>query len=219
MTTNHQDAGTHSQVQPPSSSVEIGRGAVLHTDFWWSKIPQADDINAHFLREIRQHQKAQPQTAAGSNPGCWRGHSSYETWDALQEFVIWNLKGIHRHYVNLGTSCRALDDLDDSAFEFEYWTNVNSPGSGNQIHCHAKWHWSGVYYVQGKDTGAIEFFSQPYLNQNVSLGLPFGQSFTVEPADGLLLIFPSYLLHEVLPNPSDRERINLAFNVRLAFPA
>ena len=31
--------------------------------------------------------------------------------------------------------------------------------------------------------------------------------------DGDLLLFPPYLSHEVLPNPSERERICLAFNV------
>ncbi len=145
---------------PQSNSVEIGRGAILHTDFWWSKVPQADTLNAHLLEEIRQHQQEQPSPAPGSNEGCWRGHKSYETWAAIEEFVIWNLKAIHRHYVNLGTSCRPLDDLTDEDFEFEYWTNVNQPGSGNQIHCHAKWHWSGVYYVQGKVAGAMEWFSE-----------------------------------------------------------
>jgi hypothetical protein len=51
----------------------------------------------------------------------------------------------------------------------------------------------------------------------VTLGLPFGQSFTVEPADGLLLLFPSYLLHEVLQNTSVHQRINIALNVRINF--
>ncbi|MFK8020979.1 MAG: putative 2OG-Fe(II) oxygenase [Pseudomonadales bacterium] len=209
---------TTGNTAPNSTTVEIGRGAILHTDFWWSMMPSFEVINDQLLQEIRQHKQQHPIAAAGSNKGCWRGHQSYQSWAAIQEFAIWKLKAIHRHYLGLGTSCRSLDDLTDEAFEFEYWTNVNEPGSGNSIHCHAKWHWSGVYYVQGKDTGAIEFFSQPYLNQNVSLGLPFGQSFTVEPSDGLLLIFPSYLLHEVLPNPSDKERVSLAFNVRLNFP-
>ena len=52
---------------------------------------------------------------------------------------------------------------------------------------------------------------------SVRFGLPFGQSFTVEPVDGLLLVFPSYLLHEVRSNPSNKQRINIAFNVRIDF--
>ena len=196
---------------------KILRGAILHTDFWCSTLPGCDALNARLLEEIRQHQEQEPSAAGGSNPGCWRGHRDYENWPTIRDYIIHKLKLIHRHYVNLGTSCSPLEDLPDERFEFEYWTNVNEPGSTNAIHCHAKWHWSGVYYVQAKDTGPIAFYSQPYLNQNLTRGLPFGQSFTVEPLDGQVLMFPSYLLHEVLQNTSDRQRINLGINVRIDF--
>ncbi|MCH8307013.1 MAG: hypothetical protein IH930_02595 [Proteobacteria bacterium] len=196
---------------------KMGRGALLHTDFWWSMVPDHETLNADLLQEIRAHHEAEPDVLSGNNPGCWRGHRNYENWPQLRDFVIRKLKIIHRHYVSLGTSCAPLDEMQDDRFEFEYWTNVNEPGSRNIIHSHAKWHWSGVYYIQGMDTGAIEFYSVPYLNQHVTLGLPFGQSFTVEPVDGLLLIFPSYLLHEAHRNPSDKQRINIAFNVRIDF--
>ncbi|MFQ6006641.1 MAG: putative 2OG-Fe(II) oxygenase [Woeseia sp.] len=195
----------------------MGRGAILHTDFWWSMVPDCDNLNARLLEEILRHKEEEPTTAPGTNPDCWRGHRDYENWPYLCEYIVHKLRFIHGHYVNIGTSCSPLDNLPRDRYEFEFWTNVNEPGSSNLIHNHAKWHWSGVYYVQGKDTGPIAFYSTPYLNQQVTLGLPFGQSFTVEPSDGLLLIFPSYLLHEVSANPSDKQRINIAFNTRIDF--
>jgi hypothetical protein len=200
-----------------SEQGKILRGAILHTDFWCSTIPDCDDLNVGLLEEIRLHQEQEPSAASGSNIGCWRGHRDYKNWPPIRDYIIHKLKLIHRHYVDLGTSCSPLEGLPDDQFEFEYWTNINDPGSINAIHSHAKWHWSGVYYVQAKDTGPIAFYSQPYLNQNLTLGLPFGQSFTVEPSDGQLLIFPSYLLHEVLQNTSDRQRINLGLNVKIDF--
>ncbi len=203
--------------QQAGQTPRLGRGAILHTDFWWSTVADCDKLNAALLAEISAHKIEEPVTAAGSNEGCWRGHREYAHWSAIREQVLHNLKVIHRHYVKLGTSCRPLEGLPEDCYEIEYWTNVNEPGSSNLIHSHAKWHWSGVYYVQGLDTGAIEFYSQPYLNQNVTLGLPFGQSFSVDPSDGLLLLFPSYLLHEVAANRSLKQRINIAFNVRIHF--
>ncbi|MFT5709404.1 MAG: hypothetical protein ACI8QT_000090 [Halioglobus sp.] len=200
-----------------SEQGKILRGAILHADFWSSTIPDCDDLNVRLLEEIRLHQEQESAAASGSNIGCWRGHRDYKNWPPIRDYVIHKLKLIHRHYANLGTSCSPLEGLPDDRFEFECWTNINEPGSINAIHSHAKWHWSGVYYVQAKDTGPIAFYSQPYLNQNLTLGLPFGQSFTVEPSDGQLLIFPSYLLHEVLQNTSDRQRINLGLNVRIDF--
>lgn len=205
--------GNQDSKEPP----KIGRGALLHTDFWWSMLPNHEKLNENLLREIRTHQAAEPDILSINNPGCWRGNRDYENWPQLRDFVIQRLKIIHNHYVRLGTSCARLDGMQDDRFEFKFWTNVNEPGSRNLIHSHAKWHWSGVYYVQGVDTGAIEFYSTPYLNKQVTLGLPFGQSFTAEPADGLLLVFPSYLLHEVRANLSDKQRINIAFNVRINF--
>tara|TARA_B100001939_G_C16936471_1_gene616225 strand:+ start:469 stop:1107 length:639 start_codon:yes stop_codon:yes gene_type:complete len=196
---------------------QMGRGGILHTDFWWSMLPDFEKINAQLLEEILCHKSEEPETRALSNPGCWRGHRDYRSWPYIRDFIIHKLKIIHRHYIGIGAPCTALDDFPNERFEFQFWTNVNEPGSNNIIHSHSKWHWSGVYYIQGRDTGKIAFYSTPYLNQQITRGLPFGQSFTVEPVDGLLLIFPSYLLHEVLINPSKRQRINLAFNVKIHF--
>lgn len=195
----------------------MGRGGILHTDFWWSNLPDSEKINRQLLKEIFDHQADEPHVPPGSNPGCWRGHRDYENWPYIQDFILHKLKIIHRHYSQIGAPCAQLDEMPDEKFEFEYWTNVNESGSSNIIHSHAKWHWSGVYYIQGKDTGKIAFYSTPYLNQQVTKGLPFGQSFTLDPTDGLLLLFPSYLLHEVLANPSDRQRINMAFNIKIDF--
>ena len=195
----------------------MGRGGVLHTDFWWSMLPEFERINSQLLKDILAHKSEEPQTDKFSNPGCWRGHREYENWPYIRDFIIHKLKLIHKHYISIGAPCAPLDEMPHEKFDFELWTNVNEPGSSNIMHTHSKWHWSGVYYVQGRDTGKIAFYSSAYLNQQVVKGLPFGQSFTAEPVDGLLFIFPSYLLHEVLANPSDKQRINLVFNIKIDF--
>ncbi|PCJ44534.1 MAG: hypothetical protein COA81_01120 [Alphaproteobacteria bacterium] len=200
-----------------NSVPNMGRGGILHTDFWWSMLPDFEQINARLLPEILAHKAEEPETDKYSNPGCWRGYRDYESWPYIRDFVLYKLKLIHKHYIGIGASCMPLDDMPDGRVEFELWTNVNEQGSSNIIHSHSKWHWSGVYYVQGRDTGKIAFYSTPYLNQQIVKGLPFGQSYTVDPVDGLLLIFPSYLLHEVLANPIEKQRVNLAFNLRIDF--
>jgi len=195
----------------------MGRGGILHTDFWWSMLPDYERINSELLTEIFQHKSEEPVTDKFSNPGCWRGHREYGHWRYIHDFALHELKLIHKHYIGIGAPCADLGGMADDRFEFELWTNVNKPGGANIIHSHSKWHWSGVYYVQARDTGKIAFYSTPYLNQQIVKGLPFGQSFTVDPVDGLLLLFPSYLLHEVLANPSDKQRVNLVFNIRIDF--
>lgn len=195
----------------------MGHGGILHTDFWWSMLPDFEQVNAELLKQILKHKSEEPDTNPMTNPGCWRGSRDYDQWPYIRAFILHKLKSIHKHYNNSGASCAPLESMPPDRFEFLQWTNVNETGSSNIIHSHSRWHWSGVYYIQGRDTGKIAFYSTPYLNQQVTKGLPFGQSFTVEPVDGLLLLFPSYLLHEVLANTSDSQRINLAFNIRIDF--
>nr|NIM64347.1 hypothetical protein [Acidobacteriota bacterium]NIQ86516.1 hypothetical protein [Acidobacteriota bacterium] len=68
-------------------------------------------------------------------------------------------------------------------------------------------------YVQGSGTGGIVFKSAQWSGSEHAAHIPFSAALEIEPHDGDLILFPSYLKHEVLPNPSERERINLAFNV------
>ena len=198
-----------------TTSLKKGRGCLLQTDFWWTMLPNFEEINNQLITEVKAHKNEENDPSKNSNLGCWRGHRDYPQWPTIAEHAITLLKEVHRHYINNQISCVALEQATMDDFEITYWTNVNDKGSSNTIHSHANCHWSGVYYIQGKDTGEIAFYTQPYLNKQIIRGLPFGQSYAMEPTDGLLLLFPSYLLHEVLANPSDKERINIAFNIKI----
>ena len=45
-------------------------------------------------------------------------------------------------------------------------------------------------------------------------GNPFGQTVSVPPRPGLMVLFPSWLYHWVNPFYGEGERISVAFNVR-----
>lgn len=95
----------------------------------------------------------------------------------------------------------------------EAWFNVNQKGGENVIHTHAGKHISGTMYFQGTGTGTICFQSLETQYNIIPANYPFNGTIKYEPEDGDILLFPSYLAHWVEPNPSDRERINLAFNI------
>ena len=110
----------------------------------------------------------------------------------------------------------ARDALTTEGFVTDvfYWTNVNGKEALNELHNHAHaGDLAGVYYVQGTGTGNIVFKSEQWSDSEYASHIPFTAPFVFEPHDGDLILFPSYLRHEVCPNPSERERINLAFNV------
>ena len=107
----------------------------------------------------------------------------------------------------------------------EIWVNLLETGGQQAIHTHANSFVSGVLYLTAphpsahlvfhKSLGGTDFIFT-HQNKNARFG-PFNGSKWVMPTitAGDLVLFPSYLLHEVPVNRGDR-RITMAFN---AIPA
>jgi len=100
-----------------------------------------------------------------------------------------------------------------------YWTNVNEVGSNNIFHSHyrADADISGVYYVQGFNTGVIRFATHEQMYKMIPNHMPHSNMLGHAPGDGDVLCFPSYLLHDVDTNRSNRQRITIAFNAQIKF--
>jgi uncharacterized protein (TIGR02466 family) len=100
------------------------------------------------------------------------------------------------------------------------WINVNGQGDYNTPHCHPGDTWSGVYYIRTGSaapdrpmSGRIEFMDpRSRCEVGPTTGLAHASSIWIGPADGMLLIFPSYLEHYVHPYFGTGERVTLAFN-------
>ena len=73
---------------------------------------------------------------------------------------------------------------------------------------------SGVYYIQGKDTGSIKFATHEQMYFMIPPHMPYSKMIEHEPNDGDILLFPSYLLHEVTVNTSAKKRITVGFNIK-----
>jgi uncharacterized protein (TIGR02466 family) len=77
---------------------------------------------------------------------------------------------------------------------------------------------SGVYYLNvPRDSGEI-VFRDPRPGANHAPYRLFkddGDSEAFMPTEGLVILFPSYLEHFVLPNRSDGDRISMSFNLTL----
>lgn len=113
------------------------------------------------------------------------------------------------------------------------WFHVTRRGGYIGAHTHPMCSWSGVYCVaagerppQFPDSGVLRFpDARPYANMfqdpgNVNLRSPYGSgalNYRLDP--GHLLLFPSYLVHEVTPFEGRDERITVAFNVALGDPS
>jgi uncharacterized protein (TIGR02466 family) len=113
-------------------------------------------------------------------------------------------------------------DLAVHDVEGEGWTNVSERGAFNTPHAHGEFLWSGVYYVNTPETssaksGMLEFID-PRRGASVGGNLRpaiFSPKFQIRPRSGLMLIFPSYLLHWVYPNQEVSPRVSIAFNAKI----
>ena len=92
------------------------------------------------------------------------------------------------------------------------WVNLLKSGGQHSGHIHPNSILSGTFYVEvPKAPGAIRF-EDPRLPLMMAAP-PRPDSFvTVEPRAGLLLLWESWLRHEVLPGAGHGERLSISFN-------
>ena len=101
------------------------------------------------------------------------------------------------------------------------WISINRQDGFHGAHSHMPCLWSGVYYVQAlKDDAPITFIDANKKNNWPSAyGMFTGNqysspTFSLEPESGNLLLFPSWLEHQVEQQMvPDRERITISFNL------
>ena len=106
------------------------------------------------------------------------------------------------------------------------WVNVNPKGDSNKEHIHCghytpDCHWSGIYYVKTHaNCGDIRFHNpipdslivdhSSFLKDSSNL-----DSISLDPFEGTLLIFPSWVRHSVDQNKSEYDRISISFDIEL----
>lgn len=122
-------------------------------------------------------------------------------------------------------ACNALsrDFLKTSQkLRIQAWANINGTGSMNCPHSHPGAQWSGVYYVKTPEaksspsSGMLEFLDPrggSITSQAIRGAECFSPKYSILPRSGLLVLFPSYLVHWVYPNDSTEERMSIAFNI------
>ena len=101
------------------------------------------------------------------------------------------------------------------------WVNVLDAGGAHSGHIHPHCVLSGTYYVRAPDGASSIRFEDPRLAMMMAAPLPRTdaaeerQRFVhVQPAAGDLLIWESWLRHEVPPNRSATPRVSVSFNYR-----
>ena len=100
------------------------------------------------------------------------------------------------------------------------WANINPPEGYNKPHIHPNSLFSGVYYVKAPELSGKLVCNDP--RPGIQSTMPIrikGQppkhlwrECHLEPKDGRIIMFPSWLWHCVEPNESNDIRISVSFN-------
>jgi uncharacterized protein (TIGR02466 family) len=92
------------------------------------------------------------------------------------------------------------------------WVNLLKSGGHHSGHIHPHSIISGTFYVEvPAGSGAIRF-EDPRLPLMMAAPTRPGTSVTIEPRAGLLLMWESWLRHEVLAGSGRGERLSISFN-------
>ena len=170
------------------------------------------------ILDFAYSQKRQnPTEMAFSNYGCWRSEFKYEDID----WLIQNILDVVHEAIKLYESLDLTYKNKVKHYglpKINYWTNINEPGAKNVMHCHDLHHYVAVYYIQSKNTGAINFHNPANLLENCHAHSPFVSQMSYEPNDGDLLIWPGWMPHSIDENRSKIDRVNIAFNIRFETP-
>ena len=101
------------------------------------------------------------------------------------------------------------------------WANINPPDARHRAHTHPNNYLSGVYYVRAPQGGNHISITDPRVQRSVMQprfkkdSVLNASVINLEVADGVMILFPSWLQHDVRRNASNEERVTIAFNLML----
>jgi len=163
-----------------------------------------------------------PEFNRNVNSGCWMGRPlqfNGFTPDIAELIEKRFRMACTTYYENLPKPEFILTNSPTNLYDEDWtlfsWANVNNPGAENREHTHTGNIVSGVAYFQSQGTGMLEFMPYNYTYKMSHPAWPYYGVAEYEPGDGDILLFPSFLLHRVKPNPSEHQRINMSFDAKL----
>ena len=186
------------------------------TPVWVSKIDNYKETNEEIYHYIKKLHSADDKGIIKSNVKGWHSNDFNMKDKNVTDFIR-----LVSPYIN-----RALNDMnwDISKQTVEIssmWAIINIGGASNSRHHHGNSSISAAYYVRApKNCGEIVFYDprpapiyfHPLSTKPNSLNAMVNM---VNPLEGALVLFPSYLDHSVNPNLSNEERIVISFNLNL----
>jgi uncharacterized protein (TIGR02466 family) len=181
----------------------------------------ARGLNARLLRECRQlrlDDAAGRRWSARNYPGGYTSYASAHRMQRQSPTFAALARELDRHVARF---VRALQmDLGGRALAMtDCWVNIMGRGGAHGLHLHPWSTVSGTYYVAAPagapglklEDPRLERFmaAPPRVRAARRVNRPW---VTLRAGAGRLVLFESWLRHEVAPNPARAERVSISFN-------
>lgn len=189
---------------------------IYSTPLWQSKFPEFEEKKNDLLEAVRKYKDLNPSLEdPKSNIG---GYQSPPTLHHVKE-----LSELFNYLCQLGHKAAAdLDFIDCDIALTQAWLNINdSRQCMNSERVYGEV-FSGVFYLSAPEESGKFVIQNPGINRAWK-GCDLaerknsytGESIRIEPSEGNIIIFPSYVPTSVETNSHDDERISISFNLIL----
>ena len=172
-----------------------------------------DEMQNQLIDYVYKMREKDPVGNSISNRGGWQSKS----FSVVNEDDI-----LHSFLINYLSEFLAIKK--SVSIKADAWVNINKPGDYNVKHNHPFCNLAGVLWIKcSENCGNIEFENpsgfQTYREIDSYID-DFKDRNNIYPAyffppiEGRVLVFPSYLSHQVQENKSDEDRISVSFNIK-----
>jgi len=169
-------------------------------------------------RRLREFDAAGRRWSAKNYPG---GYTSYASMNELHRFssTFTGLEQKLLRHVRAFARVLNLDLRGRTVRMSDCWVNIMPPGAAHSLHLHPLSFISGTYYVATPRGCPGLKFEDPRLSKfmaappRLATARPAHRAHVTYPARaGDVILFESWLRHEVAANPVAAERISVSFN-------
>jgi hypothetical protein len=193
------------------------------------------DLNLTLVDNIFKERDLDPEGEGHSNMGGWHSKTDlekkYESFSHLSSIIT-----------ECGNQYCRTHGYKDGLICSDLWANINKCGDVNFMHHHGTTALAGVYYpiesIVGKDlnfnysqenpikagtwdnkNGGSLVFQDPSYGMKVHLLKDKTSPYNIDfyhlyPTSSVLVLFPTYLLHMVLPFKENKTRVSISFSFK-----
>ena len=165
---------------------------------------------AHSIRSLAEDDEAGRKWSRDHRYGGYTSYASLDDLPRRDPSIATLTKQLGKHAAAFARDsglCLARPPRLDSL-----WVNLLKSTGQHSGHIHPHSQISGTFYVAvPQGSGAIRF-EDPRLPLMMAAPTRAGTFVTVQPRPGLLLLWESWLRHEVLPGRGSGDRLSISFN-------